>query len=261
MILRASAPLLAVIFLVSSLAGTRGVAQERPRQLLAIGMSADWQHESTSDALATLYDLGNESGLWQTTIRTDVQQITKRELVRNGRNLDHFDAVFFMTSGELPLDDEQKAALLDFVSVEGKGFLGAHSASDTLHGWVEYGEMIGGYFDGHPWDRVEATVKLEHREFVATRHFPQSLRIFAEFYQIKGFSRARSRVLMSLDTTSVDMAADGVRQTDIPISWTRQVGRGRVFYSSLGHQPSLWARQDIRTMWLEAVRWALRLVD
>jgi type 1 glutamine amidotransferase len=244
-------------FMMSSSVG----GQERPRQLLAIGMSSDWQHESTSDALATIYQLGRESGSWETTIRTDVQLITRRELERNGKNLDHFDAVFFMTSGELPLDEEQRSALLSFVGEAGKGFLGAHSATATLHEWPEYGELIGGTFDGHPWDQVEATLEVEDREFVAMRHFPRSLRLVDEIYQIEGFSRDTSHVLMSLDTASVDMTIEGVRHRDIPIAWTRRYGRGRVFYSSLGHPPEMWARQEIRTMWLEAVRWALGLVE
>ena len=65
----------------------------------------------------------------------------------------NYDAVYFFTSGELPLSDQQKADLLDFVR-QGKGFGGSHSATDTLYTWPEYGDMIGGIFDGlaNPFD-------------------------------------------------------------------------------------------------------------
>jgi hypothetical protein len=119
--------------------------------------------------------------------------------------------------------------------------------------------MIGGRFDGHPWDLLEAVVKVEDREFPATRHFPERLRLFDEFYQIREFSRTRSRVLMSLDTSSVDRARPGVRHEDVPIAWTHSYGKGRVFYSSLGHPPAAWARPDLRLMWLEALKWAMGL--
>jgi hypothetical protein len=66
-------------------------------------------------------------------------------------------------------------------------------------------------------------------------------------------------VLLSLDTSSVDKTRPGVRHEDVPLVWTRSYGRGRVFYSSLGHPPAAWGRADLRSMWLEAVKWALGL--
>ena len=244
---------------ISDSANNRVIRIGRTRRLLAIGATSGWQHESVSDALVALHALGHESGLWETTVRTDVELVTKRKLKDNGKNLDHFDAVFFVTCGELPLDDEQKQALLSFVREDGKGFVGAHSA--TVAEWPDYVDMIGGSFDGHPWDQLEAVVKVDERGFPAMRHFPERFRLFDEFYQIRDFSSTRSRVLMSLDTSSVDKTRPGVRQEDFPLAWTRSYGKGRVFYSSLGHPPAAWGRADLRVMWLEAVKWALGLSD
>ena len=58
--------------------------------------------------------------------------------------------MFFYTSGHLPLSEVQQSDLLAFIR-SGKGFAGSHSASDTFYKWKEYGDLIGGYFDGHPW--------------------------------------------------------------------------------------------------------------
>jgi len=66
---------------------------------------------------------------------------------------------------------------------------------------------------------------------------------------------------MSLDTSSVDMTRPDVRQQAIPLAWTRSYGKGRVFYSSLGHPPAAWGHAELRLMWLEAVKWALGLSD
>jgi hypothetical protein len=229
----------------------------RPRRLLATGMATGWQHESVTDAFATLHELGRESGSWETTARTDAELVTKRKLENDARNLDHFDALFFVTCGDLPLDDEQKAALLSFVRDDGKGFVGAHSA--TVADWPEYLELVGGRFDSHPWDQLEAGVRVEDPGFPAVRHFPERFRLFDEFYQVTGFSRERSRVLLSLETAELDATRPGVRQGEIPLAWAHAYGRGRVFCSSLGHPRSSWARADLRRMWLEAVRWAMGL--
>ncbi len=233
----------------------------KKKRLLAVGMSAGWEHESVSDALVTLYELGKESGLWDTWVRTDTTAITKNKLPRNAKNLDYFDAVFFMTTGELPMDEQQKADLISFVKDDGKGFLGAHNATDTFYQWPAYGEMIGGYFDGHPWDTFLATITVGDQSFPATRHFPKSFQMVDEIYQTKDFFPDRVRVLMTLDTSKVNMSAKGVHSKEIPITWVKNFGKGRVFYCGLGHPPEVWARKDIRQMWLEAVKWTMGLTQ
>jgi hypothetical protein len=231
------------------------------KRLLAVGMSAGWEHESVSDALVTLYELGKESGLWDTWVRTDTASITKKKLPGNAKNLDYFDAVFFMTTGELPMDDQQKADLVSFVRDEGKGFLGAHNATDTFYKWPAYGEMIGGYFDGHPWGTFLAPIIVNDQSFPATSHFPKSFEIRDEIYQTKDFHPDKVRVLMSLDTSKVNMSAKGVHFKEIPVAWVHNFGKGRVFYCGLGHPPEVWSRKDIRQLWLEAVKWTMGVTE
>jgi uncharacterized protein len=244
---------------LSSPIWAQGTAKKK--RLLAIGMSVGFEHDSVSDALGTMYKLGKESGLWETYVRTDTELITKKKMDRNAKNLDYFDAVFFMTTGELPLDEQQKADLLSFVRDDGKGFLGAHNATDTFYKWPEYGELIGGYFDGHPWNQFLATIIVEDRSFPATRHFPPNFQIRDEIYQTKDFSRDRCRVLMTLDTGKVDMTVKGVKHKEIPITWVRNYGKGRMFYCGLGHPPEAWDRKDLQQMWTEAVKWTMGLTQ
>jgi uncharacterized protein len=255
--MRRSAVVAALVLILSAAVSTQ--AQPKPRKkLLAIGMSQGFQHDSVSHGLATIWKIGQESGLWDTYIRTDTQLITKKKLGNNAKNLDYFDAVMFYTTLELPMDDEQKAALMSFVKEDGKGFLGTHSATDTFYKWPEYGEMIGGYFDQHPWHE-KVKVNVEDRDFPATKHFPKSFEITDEIYQFKEFSRDRVHVLMSLDVSSVDLTKKNVHRTDkdFAVTWEREFGKGRVFYSSLGHEEQVWDRADIQKMWLEAVKWAM----
>src|SRR5580700_8897937 len=105
---------------------------------------------AVSHALATIEQLGRKSGLWDTTIRTDTEALTKKKLEYNAPNLNDFDAVLFYTGGTLEMDDQQKADFLSFIHEDGKGFIGIHSATISFTDWPEYGEMIGGYYDEHP---------------------------------------------------------------------------------------------------------------
>ena len=128
------------------------------KHLLIIAEEKGYRHEAVSHAIATIEHLGRQTGLWTTTIRTDTEVLTKKKLEYNAKNLNDFDAVFFYTGGELEMNAEQKAALLSFVHDDGKGFIGVHSATITFTEWPEYGEMIGGYFDEHPWGTFDAPI-------------------------------------------------------------------------------------------------------
>jgi uncharacterized protein len=251
---------LAILTLACAIAAPAQTQPPKRKKLLAIGAVKGWQHDSTSHALATIEQLGQQTGLWDTYIRTDTQLITKQKFDRNNvRNLDFFDAVMFYTSGELDLNDEQKAALLAFVKEDGKGFLGAHSATDTFYQWQGYGDLIGAWFDQHPWNQVKVKINVEDRNFAATRHFPASFEIYDEIYQFKlPYSREKLHVIMSVDPATVDLANPRVhrKDKDFAVTWTQEPGKGRVFYTSLGHREEVWDRQDVRQMWIEAIKWA-----
>ncbi len=80
------------------------------KHILVIGQTKGFEHDSVSDGMAAIYDLGRDSGLWDATLRTDTELLTKKDLGRNAKNLNYFDAlVFVSTTGELDLDDSQKA--------------------------------------------------------------------------------------------------------------------------------------------------------
>jgi type 1 glutamine amidotransferase len=250
-----------IVFLGLALALT-AQAQPKKKRLLCIGASEGFQHDSISHGMATLWKLGQDSGLWDTFIRTDTQLITKKKLGANAKNLDYFDAVFFYTTGELKMDDEQKAALISFVKDDGKGFIGGHSSADTFYKWPEYGDLVGAYFDGHPWHQ-RIRVNVEDRTFPATRHLPAKFEIMDEIYQFRNWSRDKCRVLLTVDTTSVDLNAKGVKRTDkdFALVWVKQYGKGRVFINALGHDNEAWDRPDMQKLWLEGIKWAMGMVE
>jgi type 1 glutamine amidotransferase len=252
-----------ILVLVVSLGFADGaVAQDAMRKLLVIGQSKGYQHDSISTAMATLYHLGRSSGRWDTYFRTDCTAITKKPLKWGAKNLSAFDAVVFFTDGDLDMDDSQKADLLSFVRDDGKGFIGIHSAAITFLSWPEYGQMIGAYFDGHPWGEFDAPMVVEDAGFPGMKHLPRSFTLKDEIYQIKDFSRDKVRVLLRLDAGRVDLSKKGIRRTDrdFAVIWARSYGNGRVLYNGLGHRREVWDRPDIQQMWLEMVPWSMGLI-
>ena len=240
-----------------------GQAPEKPkRNLLFIGQAKGYQHESISTAMATLYNLGHSSGIWNTQLRTDCTAITKKPLKWEAKNLDAYDAIVFFTDGDLDMDASQKADLLSFVRDDGKGFIGIHSAAITFTGWPEYGEMLGGYFDGHPWGQFNAPLVVEDAKLPGLKNFPSTFSLSDEVYQIKDFSRQNVRVLMSLDAGKLDLTRKGVKRTDhdFAVIWAKNFGKGRVLYNGLGHVQAVWERPDFQKMWLETIQWSMGLV-
>jgi len=236
---------------------------EKPkRNLLFIGRAKGYQHEAISTAMATLYNLRRSSGQWKTMLRTDCTAITKKPLKWEAKNLDAYDAVVFFTDGDLDMDASQKADLLSFVRDDGKGFIGIHSAAITFTSWPEYGQMLGGYFDGHPCGQFNAPLVVEDAKFPGMQSFPTTFSLFDEVYQIKDYSRKDVRVLLSLDAGKLDLARKGVKRTDndFAVVWAKNFGKGRVLYNGLGHVPALWERPDFQKMWLEMVQWSMGLI-
>jgi type 1 glutamine amidotransferase len=219
------------------------------KRLLYVTTSAGFRHDVLPFSQQVLRDLGSRAG-FETVATEDVGMITRD-------NLSRYDAVAFFTSGELPMNDDQKAALLDFVR-NGKGFVGIHSATDTFYGWPDYGLLIGAYFDGHPWHQA-VTIRVEDPSHPATQSLPASLRLNDEIYQFRNWSRAGVHVLLSLDTASIDLHADGVTRTDgdFALTWTRTEARGRVFYTALGHEQGVWQDARFQQLLSGGIRWAM----
>jgi hypothetical protein len=254
-------------------AGAQGPGpQPRParKQVLAwADIQNGVQHDSVTRALVTIDRVGRESGAFDTYIRTDSQLITKKPITMAGnprpitnKNLDYFDAIFFFGLREIDLRPDQRADLLAFVAQDGKGFVAAHTATTAFFSWPEFGELLGGRFDEHPWNITDATVLIEDPQFPAMKHFPLKSAIRDEHYQTKDFSREKIRVLARLDPASVDMKNPRVHRADgdFPVAWAKSYGKGRVFYSTLGHAAENWDQPTVQTMYLEAMKWALGLV-
>jgi len=256
----------------SGQAGARG--NRGPRLRKAVLAWADTrngiaQHDSVSHALAVIERLGYESGAYDTYIRTDSNIVAKAPLMTTGQpasggpSLSNVDAIFFLGHRDVPLDDKQKAELAGFVHDEGKGFVAAHIALTAFESWPEFGELLGARYDGHPWGSAAGTVINEDPAFPATKHFGAMPFAFTdEFYQPKAFSREKAHVLLRLDVSK--MPANGeLHRTDgdFPLAWAKTYGKGRVFYSSLGHAASTWDNRDVQQMYLEAIKWALGMTE
>ena len=224
-------------------------AQSRP-QVLYVTQSAGFAHPVLPLTEEILPAIGRQHDAFDIDITRDASILTTDILKR-------YDAVVFYTTGELPMNADQRTTFLQFIR-NGGGFVGIHSATDTFYDWPEYGELIGGYFDNHPW-REEVSVRVEDNTHPATRHLAERFQINDEIYQFKKWSRDRVNVLMSLDTQSVDTTKDSVHRNDndFALAWSHSYGEGRVFYTALGHEEAVWQDDRFQRLIVNGIVWAI----
>jgi type 1 glutamine amidotransferase len=213
-----------------------------PVRVLMITTTAAFRHDSIPTAQQVMTDLAARSGEFTITVTEDLSTISEPRLAQT-----HV-LMFALTTGELPLSDVQKSAIVAFVN-NGGGFIGIHSATDTLYQWPDYGRIVGAYFKEHPWTQ-EAAVTVEDRSHPITASLGPSFRLLEEYYTFQQNPRASVHVLLSLDAASVGA------QGDYPLAWTQTIGGGRSYYNALGHFESTWRDAGFQNQIRNAIRWA-----
>jgi len=275
--------------------------QGEPARLLVVTVTKGFRHGSIETAEPILEKLGRETGLFHVDfLRMPPNRTPQPKRPRRGKNvtdekwaqieaeykdkqrafqkadqpwqetlkqkfavafspesLAQFDGVVFVsTTGELPIPD--LGAFLKWIQ-EGHAFIGVHAASDTLKSSDAYVEMIGGPFAGHPWTaRGEHGFVNHEPTHPVVKMFPERFRWKDEIYQYgPRYNPDNVRVLLS-----IDMAASTPKNPwHVPVSWVRDYGRGRVFYTNLGHNNETWSDDAFQKHLNEGTAWALGRFD
>jgi hypothetical protein len=259
------------------------------KRLLFLTHAALYKHSSLAPAETAVTDYGKTGGFDVTTLDGYKQESARLDLsFLTPEYLAQFDGLMLMTNGNLPLTEPQKRAIVDYVG-NGKALIGVHCASLTLYDYPEFGEVLGGYYRRSivPTSMVGQKIgvlKVEDPSHPATRMMGGSWPVAEEFYQFgtavwdasrpaeqisqvgrlhipMAFSRDRVHVLLSLDTDKTDISDLGpevVKGGDYPQAWSRTFGKGRSFYTSLGHRDDIWSTDPtFRAHVTGGIRWAL----
>ena len=234
-------------------------AADKKARILCITATGGFRHGGAIKAATKILpELAAKSGFFEIEISNDTKPIT-------AENLKNFDAIFFSnTTGDLkqfPISEAGRNAMIDFIK-NGGAFIGTHAATDTFKDWKPYYEMIGGSFNGHPWNAGEpaVTIDIEDPSHPAVHHLGQTWKIQDEIYWFKNYSRDNVHVLMSLNPSALKRKNQPADK-DVPIAWCKMYGKGRVFYTSLGHRPDVWTNPVYQEHLVNGIKWAVGKVD
>lgn len=263
---------LACLCLIAACSWPGQPEESAKKKILVLTFSEGFKHSSLGHAEDTIKKVGEDSGafeaeclhLWQfDSERINLSFLTPEYLNR-------YDGLFFYTTTNFHkrdidlLTEEQRQGFLDYLK-NGGAYIGSHSASDTFYKWLEYGEIVGGYFSGHPWgsNSPAVTIKVEDKDHPATKMLGDSWTIQDEIYQFKApYSRKKLHILLSLDNAKTDMEKDNLlhgKDGDYAVAWCREYGKGKCFYTALGHREEVWSDPTFQAHLLGGIKWALGL--
>lgn len=249
----------------------------KKRSLLVFSKTNGFRHASIATGKIALTEMGRKTGAFEVVISDDLANFESDAL-------DKFDAVCFLSTtmdvfspnkdelGKLT-DAEKKTAaerdarlkvnLMNFVK-SGRGFVGIHAATDTFYEWPEYNQMINGCFDGHPWNAdVRVSIKVEpgqEKHPLVAMFNGENVEFNEEIYQFKApYDSKAVHMLLRLDPEKSDMKVEGIKRTDndFGVAWARPWEKGRVFYSSLGHNHEMYWHPKVLRHYLAGIQWAL----
>jgi type 1 glutamine amidotransferase len=191
------------------------------QRVLLFCKTAGFHHNSIPAGIDAIQKIGAANGF-------SVDTTTNASLFNPG-NLSKYTALVFLnTTGDL-FGETQQQALQEYVE-GGGGIIGIHAATDAEYNWPWYGKAMGGYFESHP-KQQRAKLKVVEASHPATKGLPAEWTRFDEWYNFKNLN-PDVHVLLQLDETSYEGGKNGANH---PAAWWQNVGKGRIFYTALGH--------------------------
>ena len=289
-------------------------AADAPKKLLVVTVTTGFRHSSIETAEKVLAELGQKSGAWTVDFvhqpegqpknpgKPPVKQPKDTDDTFKAKQEAYSTALADYNAANKVWNDKIKAYMADKMAMDkikdydgfvfanttgdllfpdrdgfvelikgGKAFVAMHSGSDTYHPFRGYVDMLGGEFETHK-AQVEIQPILHDPAHPATKPIPTGFRVFDEIYIIKTFEKAKVHGLIGLDAHPNDKTPGY-----FPVSWCKEFGKGRVFYTSLGHREDVWDptwkadtkdrknTPEIAHIYQEhilgGIKWALKLIE
>jgi hypothetical protein len=228
----------------------------KARKILVFWLCKDFFHESIPVANKAIEIMGKKTGAYSVVFSDDMNMFDAKKLAE-------FDAILFNNTTKLEFNEPaQRQALMDFVK-GGKGIIGFHAATDNFYNWPEAAEMMGALFVAHPWGAggVWAIKDYEPNHPLNAAFKGEGFKIKDEIYRQKKLSPVENRrILLTLDLDDPNTKnAKGAMESDkdMPVSWIRDYGKGRVFFCGLGHNNEVFYRSAILQHELDGIQFAL----
>ena len=221
----------------------------KAKNVIIVGHAAGFKHSSIPTAIETVTRLGKDTGAWQVTEVVNTAEEVAGCIVADV--LATTDLVFFAnTTGNVGISEQGKKDFYAWIE-RGGAWAGVHSAADTFHGDARFLNVAGAEFRTHG-RQVKVKVFCDDHQHAATKDLPATFEIYDEIYEFKNWSREQVHMLLSM-AKHPQTGEPG----DHPIAWCKKVGKGRAFYTSLGHREDIYENETYLKHLAGGLKWAL----
>lgn len=231
--------------------------------VLLFSKTTGFRHAGSIEASKKSFDILAKKNNWF------VYQ-TEEGGVFNTEQLKQFSVVIFDNSTGEVINDEQKLALEKYVE-NGGTLIGIHGAGDNSHHWDWYkNNLLGAEFSHHSLDphlQTSEVIKDSFSDSLLTNSLANKFSHTDEWYVFfenprkKGFN-----IIYTIDGTSIQPSGNMLWMKDKgfgmgkdhPVAWCKTIGKGKTFYTSLGHDESAWANENFVKLVENAVNWGVK---
>ncbi|MDB6056930.1 MAG: hypothetical protein JWO95_774 [Verrucomicrobiales bacterium] len=270
----------ALAFVAAAVLATSTIfaADKSTKHVLFFNKSSGFEHSAIKHAPGEL--AASEKVLKELGEKHNIEfTFTKDGTMFTPENLKKFDCFMFYTTGDLTtvgtdgnpaMSKEAKAMFLDAIK-GGKGFVGVHSATDTFHSPGNdkhsparykddgdnadpYIKMIGAEFIKHGQQQPGHLICVD-KKFPGLSDFPADFAPVEEWYSLKDFA-PNMHVLLVQDTSK--MHGKIYERPNYPSTWAHMYGKGRVFYTNMGHREDVWTNEVFQKVLMGGFDWTLR---
>ena len=236
---------------IKAAAPTKATARPaKPRKMLVLSYQS---HDAGRFAGEKAMEImGEQTGAYTLVFARDAKAVSE---VLVPEKLEEFDAVCLNNStgggGKSTNGKTWEENLAAYVS-GGGGLVGIHSATDN-----KAGAIFGGFFTGHPWSE-NVGIEIDDPKHTLTKVFGgKGFMVHDEIYQFaKIYSREKLRILLRLDMTKTKPRGRR-KDNDYAVAWVKKLGKGRIFYCSLGHNPHIFWDAKLLRFYLDGIQFAL----
>ncbi|MFK7947630.1 MAG: ThuA domain-containing protein [Saprospiraceae bacterium] len=193
-------------------------------KVLVFSKTAGYRHKSIETGVEAIKKLGAENG-FEVNHTEDSRDFTEAKLKK-------YAAIIWLSTTMDVLNRVEQAEFERYIQAGG-GYVGIHAAADTEYDWPWYGELVGGYFDGHPNNPNVRSAELEliDSTHISTKMLPKRWLRSDEWYNYKNLN-PKVHPLLKIDESTYKGGTNGDYH---PMAWYHEFDGGRAWYTAGGH--------------------------
>jgi type 1 glutamine amidotransferase len=221
-------------------------SEAKPIKILVYSKTNGFRHKTIPTAIAALTTIAKDNN-WKLTFTEDSLLFSKRKKLKKYKVV-----LFLYTTGKV-FGNEEESAFKEYIE-KGGALVTIHTGTDCEQNWDWYINAVGAKFKNHP-KQQQAKFIVQDSVHISTNKLPKEWLHFDEIYNYAAPVVSDAHVLLTVDESSYTGGAMGALH---PIAWYKNINKGRVFQTALGHTDACYTDKDFINHLVGGIKWAIK---